>query len=300
MEAKQTFKILVNSMPKSGTFLLCKAIDLIGFNNIARRNLLQKIFSKLGVGLPSGFGHATVAKHWLRRIYGYFSYECKTSMIPIGVVSPVNVPAKLMAHWLKTIPIGHYIPGHIPWSLELDKILCQLGYRHILIIRDPRDVLVSFLHYVIKPEHGLSKDFKRLSKDEQLEFAITGGYAEIRCTQVLGIGQAFRSIMNWKQSANCLIVRFESLIGEKGGGLKKKQYETIKKICDYLEVSSDEKFISNLCESVFDSYSPTFRKGQIGAWKKELTSDWIKTFNRTHADLLEELQYDLEGDEISL
>ena len=297
MDVKQTSKILVNSMPKSGTFLLCKAVELVGFHSSAKRNLLKKIFSELGFGLPLSLNRGAVYKHFLRRIYGYFN-EDKTTMIQIGATSPVSVPLKLAADWFKRVPQGSYIAGHLPWSADLDKILSGLGYKHILIIRDPRDVLVSFVNYVIKPEHLLSNDFRGLSKDEQFEFAIKGGYAKKRGTQLLGIGEAFNSIINWKQSANCLVVRFESLIGEKGGGSKKEQFETMKKICDYLEVSSDEKFISNLCESVFDPYSPTFRKGQIGAWKKELTSDWIKTFNRTHADLLEELEYDSEGGEI--
>jgi len=299
MEAKQTFRILVNSMPKSGTFLLCRAVDLLGFCDIADSNLFKRILTRLGFGLPSSLNHETADRHLVRRIYGYFN-EDKTSMIQIGATSPVPVPLKLVANWFKKVPAGNYIAGHIPWSEDLDKILSGLGYKHILIIRDPRDVLVSFLHYVIKPEHELSKDFKELSRDEQLEFAIRGGYAKTRGTQVLGIGQAFRSIINWKQSGNCLFVRFEDLVGEKGGGSKKKQSEAIKKICDYLEVSSDEKSISSLCESLFNPNSPTFRKGQIGAWKKELTGDWIKTFNKTNADLLREFEYDIEGEEVRL
>lgn len=134
----------------------------------------------------------------------------------------------------------------------------------MLIIWDPRELLVSFLHFVRKPRHFLSRDFQRMSDEEKVRTAINGGSAPISGIQVIGIFPAVLSILKWNQSVGTPLIRFEDLVGEQGGSSYEAQTLTVKRICDYLEVSSDKNSIAELCGSVFDTNSPTFRSGKIG------------------------------------
>jgi len=45
-------RLLINSMPKSGTHLLIKTIELLGYQNFLN-NLFKKVLSKLGLWVPS-------------------------------------------------------------------------------------------------------------------------------------------------------------------------------------------------------------------------------------------------------
>ena len=293
---RHSVRILVNSMPKSGTSLLIKTVELLGFRNVPRTyGISQSILSKIGLSIPHILSYQTVSKHHMSHFYRLFNKIQKGAFIPIGVTTPVQIPSIIVSFWLRQIPReNYYVAGHIPFSRNLDTLLQQLGYKHILIIRDLRDVLVSFLHFILRlrPEHPLSADFQHLSEDERVKFAINGGYLPISKRQILGIGNAFRSVVDWKQSQNCLIVRFEDLIGEKGGGSSKMQYDTIKRTCNYLQIDLEEREIVRICKSVFDSTAPTFRRGQIGSWKSELKPEWIKIFNQSYSELLSELQYE--------
>jgi hypothetical protein len=292
MENKPALRVLVNSMPKSGTSLLIKTVHLLGYQNAdAKKGIFQKMLYGIGFKTPSTLNHQTVSRNRLFCIYRLCNKNNQISIIPIGVNKPIHVPSRIVALWLRQVPDRNFITGHIPWSSNLDRVLQQFNYKHVLIIRDPRDVLVSWLHYVLKPGHPVRCDFIHFSEDEMVEFAIKGGYLPLSKRNFIGIGDVFRSVLNWKQSANCLIVRFEDLIGEKGGGSKDDQYCTVQNICNFLEVNLSETELSTVCDNIFDTTVPTFRRGQVGSWKSELKPEWIKIFNQSNSELLNELRY---------
>jgi hypothetical protein len=293
MKNKPALRVLVNSMPKSGTSLLIKTVHLLGCQNAAtKKGIFQKMLYGIGFKPPSTLNHQTVSGHRLFCIYRLCNKNNQIDTVPIGVNKPVQVPSRIVALWLRQIPRGTFITGHIPWSSNLDRILQQLNYKHVLIIRDPRDVLVSWLHYVLRPEHPVRCDFMHFSEDEMIAFAIKGGYLPLSKRKFLGIGDVFRSVYNWKQSQNCLMVKFEDLIGEKGGGSKEDQYRTIQNICNLLEVNLSETELSAVCDNIFDTTAPTFRRGQVGSWKSELKPEWIEIINQSYSELLSELQYE--------
>lgn len=218
MMNRTTDRILVNSVPKSGTYLLSKTVNLLGYRNFTlRENLLQKVIWGLGLGHPKALGYETISVNWGRRLYEWIGIGRHSVTVPIGADSPLQIPAKLAARWLQTTPPRSFIVGHVPWSPTMDRLLQQHGYKHIVITRDPRDVVISLVHYVSRPSHNLYADFMRLAEDERVPFVITGGYAPISGRHVAGVEALFRSVMDWKQSKNCLMVQFENLIGEKGG-----------------------------------------------------------------------------------
>jgi hypothetical protein len=292
-EARPKLKILVNSMPKSGTHLLSRIVELLGYCNISsNRGLIKKLEDHLGLGSPTDLAYRWVRRNWKRRIYARIGKSCHREDVSIGGILAIQVPAHLLVQWLRVVSSGYFIIGHLPYSPTTDAILQQLKFKHIAIIRDPRDVLVSFIHYAQRAGGSLRADLMSLSKDKQIAFALEGGFAPISGIKVTGIKNAFRSIMDWKQTNNLLLLRFEDLVGAKGGGLYDKQYKVVKEICSYLEINADENIVTRVCADAFDNHSPTFRKGQIGSWKNELTLEQSISFSQRYGWLIDELHYD--------
>jgi len=294
MKDLQNSRIIINAMPKSGTHLLSNIVQILGYHNVlSHKGAIQKKAYKKGIGYPKNLCYKHIHKNVRLRFYkrfGAFLNNGKNN-IPIGVMSPTQVPVKLVRKWLRQIPIGYFIIGHVPHSREFEEILMEGDFQHILIIRDPRDVLLSFLHYSTKPGHWLRADLLCLSEDERMLFALKGGYAPKSRTHIIGTINAFRSLMDWTQSKKFLMVRFEDLIGTQGEGSYDTQYYTVKRICNHLGIEDDEKIVVNTCKQAFNVKSPTFRKGKIAAWKSEFTEKQLQLFNKYGGELLHELCY---------
>lgn len=274
-------------MPKSGTHLLTQVVDLLGYRDFgAHETLWLRAQDRLGLGRPVVLAHLRVKRNWQRRIAALGNRDGQT--VPFDVTMPVQTPVGLAQRWLAAIPSGHYLSGHVPWTAATAQLVREASLKHLIIIRDPRDVLVSFVHFVLRPEHILSKDFASLSPDERVKLALEGGRDAGSGVQINGLRQGFASIMAWQQEPAVLFVRFESLIGERGGGSSAAQRAAVQAICQHLELPHDDALVDQVCLRAFDTGAATFRRGEIGSWRDELTPDQIDWANRSFASLLQD------------
>lgn len=274
-------------MPKSGTHLLTQVVDLLGYCDFgAHETLWLRAKDRLGLGGPVVLAHLRVKRNWQRRIAALGNRAGQT--IPFDVTMPVQTPVALAQRWLTSIPTGHYLSGHVPWTESTAELVREVGLKHLIIIRDPRDVLVSFVHFVLRPEHILSKDFASLSPDERVRLALEGGRGASSGVQITGLREGFASIMAWQNEPAVLFVRFESLIGERGDGSNAAQRDAVRAICHHLDLASDDALVEQVCLRAFDTGAATFRRGKIGSWRDELTPDQIDWANQSFASLLQD------------
>jgi hypothetical protein len=282
--------LLVNSMPKSGTFLLKKVVELLGFRHFAQpQSTLGRMWHERGFGMPIDLNHESVRS---RLAYRLQRRSAPSERVPIGVTSPIEIPAKLFHRWMGSLPPGSYILGHVPWSPAARHVLGELGMKHILIIRDPRDVYVSFLHYVVRPAHELSESFGSMSPEERAAVVLDGGFAGPSGRRIAGVSETLRSIAQWRPSAECLIVKFENLVGEKGGGSREAQIGECLRITGHLGIEIERESLPQLCDQFFDTSSPTFRKGRAGAWRDEIPPAVLERLNDLSRDFLREFGYE--------
>ncbi len=280
-------RILINSMPKSGTHLLTQVVDLLGYRDHgAHETAWLRAKDRLGLGAPVVLAHLRVKRNWQRRMAALGNRGGPT--IPIDVTMPVQTPIALAQRWLHAIPPGQYLSGHVPWTEATAGLLRAEGLKHVIIVRDPRDVLVSFVHYVVRPEHILSRDFRDLSPDERVRLALEGGRGAASGVQITGLREGFASILAWQQEPSVLFVRFEALIGERGDGSSAEQRAAVQAICQHLELAHDDALIDQVCLRAFDTGAATFRRGKIGAWRDELTPEQIDLANASFAALLQD------------
>lgn len=159
--------------------------------------------------------------------------------------------------------------GHIFHSDPSIEILKQHNYKAIFVYRDPRDILVSTAYWIQNkleyyPDFVDIKDDLSAIIDRLLSPA--GDKHTWNC---------YKDYLPFTNDKFFLKVKFEDLVGPKGGGSKAAQVATIKRIAAHVGVPFNGKLIDYCADNLFGKPG-TFRKGIIGGWKKELTADQKK------------------------
>lgn len=271
MQTTNINRVLINSLPKSGTHLLIKAIELFAYQDYAENPQTS------AQDIPINFDYREV-KNALNKNSLHTVAEAEA--ICVGSLSPLFVNPALFQDWLRYVTDNHYIVGHISYSPALSPVLAELNYRHLFIIRDPRAVLPSLLSFILNPQgmpkrHFLEVDLSEMSLPQRLDFILEGGYAPKADVMIKDFAQVYRSMLKWSDDPNCLAVRFEDLIGEQGCGSQDKQREVVEKMADYLQRPFNDAVISGLAH-IYNPSAPTFRIGQVDSWKSTLSPEIIE------------------------
>jgi len=266
-------RVFINSLPKSGTHLLTKAIELFGYQEYAtHRSLFQMLLAQVGLGTPRFFNYREANKSLKK-----FSFQKRT--IGIGAFAPYYVNSATLQYWLQNLTANQYIQGHIPWHTELETLLAKLNYRHFMIIRDPRAVLASLLSFILEARHTdmgahfLEADFKLMSPPQRLNFILEGGYAPQAGVKVNSFATVYQSMLAWRGRPGCLLIRFEDLVGEQGGGYLVKQQAIVQKIALHLNMPFNN---DRLLAKIYDPSARTFRIGKIDSWKHSLDPESLE------------------------
>lgn len=178
---------------------------------------------------------------------------------------------------------GDVVHGHDPYTPELRRILFSQRIKVILMLRDPRDQLVSRMFHIRRsPRHGWHETFKSLSNDEALMLCIEGRDG------LSGTDTMIKLARTWlDQEIGLLCIRYEDLwanpIGELG------------RVLAYLGIEGNESFAKEIVnrnrferlslgrriwqqrrKPGQEDVSSHFRKGIVGDWKNYLKKAHIQ------------------------
>ena len=146
--------------------------------------------------------------------------------------------------------------------------LCsRYNFKTLLIIRDPRDVLVSWARW-LKNSPDNKEFYEHLDLNELLTNLIEN--FNLSHLKKRTIVDHFNSYLRWQAYGKLYITSFEKLVGAKGGGDDIVQKQEIIKIGYFLGVSVNEEEVEVGVQKLFGG-TATFSEGQIGGWKKYLT-----------------------------
>ena len=196
---------------------------------------------------------------------------------------------------LEGVNKGQYATGHFPYAAGLPELLDELGYRSLLMLRDPRDVVVSAHHYVAKMEsHDLHRRFTEAYRtpDERMMATITGFTADEYGRGQESIGARLERYVPWLSTPGVLIVRFEDLIGEAGGGTRAAQERAVADVAAHVGRSLDPAAAAAVARAVWSDKSSTFREGRVGGWREHLTPAHVEAFKEVAGRQLVELGYE--------
>ena len=144
-------KILVNTIPHSGTHLISSILDTIGYK--------QATYKKFG------FIEKKIGLNWrLSEKFTNILPEKDNKSIYVSVASPKLVRFKILKNYLNKVSNGEYILSHIPYNKIFYEYLIEKKWKGLFIIRDPRDMCISMLkHIESRPYHFMHHHlFKKL------------------------------------------------------------------------------------------------------------------------------------------
>lgn len=187
---------------------------------------------------------------------------------------------------------GAFLNAHVVAAPPLLEVVQQRGIRVLLMIRDPRDIVVSHFKYVggIDKTHRLYEHYRNLPDDEARLMASITGVGELRPS----IGELLRQFEAWMDLDNTLVCRFEDFIGPRGGGSAAAQREALTAVAGHLSIPLDAAAIAHIADGIFSPRSSTFRKGRSGTWREYFGPGHIQTFKELAGD--EIIRYGYEND----
>ncbi len=101
----------------------------------------------------------------------------------------------------------------------------------------------------------------------------------------------YEAFLPWLASSICYTTTFEKLVGAAGGGTDRAQLQELQNIAKHLEISLTEEQMQVIGWKIFGG-SLTFREGKIGSWKKYFTEEHKRAFKAVAGDLLIALGYE--------
>ncbi|MCL7452192.1 MAG: sulfotransferase domain-containing protein [Anaerolineae bacterium] len=201
---------------------------------------------------------------------------------------------------MERIGRGHFVSGHLPFTGERAAILGDLAFATTLILRDPRDIVVSHMYYVTyrAEHHRLHGYFASLPDDSTRLRASILGVDEALVEGDWGLedlGARLRSYLAWADHG-CCIVRFENLVGPQGGGSRELQLGEVSKLAAHVGFDLSKQDLERIAERIFYRRSWTFRRGAIGDWRNHFASQHKAALKEVAGQVLIDLGYEADLD----
>lgn len=179
---------------------------------------------------------------------------------------------------------------HLFYTQEYAAFLHKKDCVKFFIYRDPRDQVVSFAFYMLANLQAWPRA-ATMSFDELLLDIITNGSTFDNHPPAKGVAQLYKAYLPWLHEKDVLSIRFEDLVGPRGGGSAHAQLATIYKIGQRLGLDLTFTQYDEIAHKLFGG-TGTFREGKIGAWKKYFKKEHREVFKRMAGDILIQLGYE--------
>lgn len=250
-------KTFVNSLPKSGTNLVQKCLKLASVP-----------YSGQSVAASSCFGRHGLIKKVFR--------QPRVGEVPVvvGLEIPVAVSPQWLQHYLHRAQ--GYVSGHAAYSAHYHSILQSEGYKIIQVVRHPCAVVASWANYIAEPGYywkNIHRTLVKLSYEERAKFLLQGAWDGVFYYK--GLREVLAQIDGWLTATGVLVVRYEDLVGSRGGGDDVLQRTTVHKILAHIEYDADESIIDLIADNLYGG-THTFRKGIVDSWKASMSDELLE------------------------
>lgn len=264
-------RVVLNGPAKSGTHLLSDCLSLLPKMMFSGRHFTPADFARADL-----VGPTPSAEH--RR------------------TPPLDLPR--LRRYLDRCPDGMFVTTHAGHQPDLRAVFVDLGLRHVLLLRDPRDVAVSLAHFLRQsswlPRHD---HFARvLDSDEARLMAVIEGYDDGAGGFMPGIGAVLETFLPWLEAEEVLVCRFEELVGERGGGSAAAQIDAIVKLAAFVGRPLSAEQAASVAGGMYSRRGLTFRSGQIGDWRRHFGDDHVAAFKRCCSHHLVRFGYEAAED----
>jgi hypothetical protein len=251
--------LFANSFPKSGTHLLTQVLQAV-----------QVVAPVVDSGLPA-----------------VVTYQ--------GDSGRQRSQVEILGDLKRLLP-GDIAYGHLYALPEIQTFFSNPSVAGYFILRDPRDVVVSHVHYVteIEPDHILHAHYTQNlgSFEERLNTSITG--LEQVDFPFPDIRSRFLPYMGWLDCPDVFTIKYEDFLSDQELVVAQILGHAVKK---GLPLQGEIQAAARTVISRLDpKRSPTFRTGKSGGWRKAFTEEHKRLFKEVAGDLLIRLGYETNSD----
>jgi hypothetical protein len=194
-------------------------------------------------------------------------------------------------HDLDRLRPGDVSFGHLHACPEFAGFFKQRNAAVFFLYRDPRDVVISHVHYVteIETRHvhhpyyaGLPDFNTRLNTSILGRPELDGLFPDIRAR--------FVPYLRWLTTPAVLLLRFEDLIENRKS--KVTEIVTFMETFGFTFSTGRSEAVDCLLRAVDPQHSPTFRTGTAGGWRTHFTAGHKALFKEVAGELLIDLGYE--------
>ena len=258
--------LFANSFPKSGTHLLTQVLQG---------------FAQIGPAVDSG-------------LPAVVTFD--------GFTGRQRSQAEILSDLRRLLP-GDIAYGHVHAFPDAVSYLCQDGMATFFILRDPRDVVVSHVHYIAEmaPSHIHHRYYHQVLEDfdQRLKASIVGVPVE-KLEQaddkpvlepLPNIRERFEPYMGWLDLPEVLVLHYEDFLSDR--------QPTIQRVLEHAVQGGFQPCLpfdeaARILEaSIEPQRSPTFRSGKAGGWRSAFTDEHRQLFEQVAGDLVARLGYEV-------
>lgn len=265
----QQRRVLINALPSGGTELLVKLIKIFNYESYATSSSYLN-------GTPRSLNYREVKQALVQT--NNLQSPASSETVGLGGLSPLAVNLTTLRYWLDRIPDRQFLTGHCLCCEALNFTLTQLAYSHLFILRDPRAVIANLLPFILdntrSNQHFLEADFRTMTPNQQLSFLLDGGYAFKAGVEIKPFAEVYCKMLAWCNQPDCLVIRYEDLVGEPGGGSVERQMDAIQLIAATLDIPLDQAMLAQLQQMTHPTQSSKI--SHIEAWRRQLSGETIE------------------------
>lgn len=263
-------RILLNGPPKSGTHLLSDCLALMPKMMFSGRH-----FALSEYVMPP-----------------YMPWDIQS----VNLASELLLDIGRLERVIKETRQGMFITCHAQYQPDFAGLLKKLDTKHVLILRDPRDLVVSHTFFVIRekwhPHHHFYTEEPN-AHDKGIMATICGFKRSESVSRPLShIGEFYDGFLRWSEDESVLVCRFEDLVGARGGGDDQRQLKEIVRLAEFIQRPLTLDQAKVLAQMMYSKKSMTYRKGAIGDWKNYFTDHHKHVFKELAGNLLIKLGYE--------
>lgn len=226
--------------------------------------------------------------------------------VPVRTLSVPRFSSDRIERIIRGLKRNQIVTAHVGFQESLAVALRESGVRHILIFRDPRDVLVSAAYYIgeMDRDHAGYSLLSKMTLPERIDFLLARH--DIRDPKIddlsrshshaLNFPDEVSSFVKWLPCDDVLLVKYENLVGPGGGGKMDLQVEELSRMAAFLAWDVKLERLEAIAARLYYTKAKTFRKGALGAWREVLSVEQVGAVKAAFGNDIVRLGYERNCD----